>query len=140
MMIFACWAWRDSYFLYRYAYRGGRCIAHGSGGISFVGGLRLFKSSSGSMPPERSWRLETFPPPLLIRGRDKTGTPGTEQVKTELPKHVTIKESWIDAATREPRTIRIFIPYWLILSGTAALWLALLFWRARRRARLHVLG
>ena len=35
----------------------------------------------------------------------------------------------------EPGSWTLFIPYWLILLTVAALWLALLFWRARRCKR-----
>jgi len=140
MMIFACWAWRDSYFLNRFAERGGYGFSHMNGGIALARSPHYRISTSGSAPPGTVWRLETFPPPLFILGAKKALTPGTGQDKTELVEPFTVKECWTYAAPREPGSLRIFIPYWLILSGTASLWLALLFWRARRRAPLHAPG
>lgn len=139
MIVFACWAWRDCYFFNRFTNQSGPGIAQMNGGIAIARITHYLGTGSGSAPPSKSWRLETFPPPLFIRSGDKPKAP-KEGKSSALHEPFTVKESWSHAASRETGSLRVFIPYWLILSGIAFLWLSLLLWRARRRSGLHAPG
>ena len=95
--------------------------------------------------------VKPFPPPLFERGagRDLVAE-FTEYVDrqpenwspntNEALRGMGARRSSIDLGFGSMRynkvgDWRLFIPHWLILLTVAALWLALLLWRARRRKR-----
>ena len=54
MIVFACWAWRDSYFLNRFTNKSGYGIAHMNGGIAIARITHYLGTGSGSAPPSKS--------------------------------------------------------------------------------------
>lgn len=139
-MLFVCWAWHASYFTNSSVNHRGYGFSHMNGGIALAKVTHYLGTQHDTYPASSSYRMQTFPPPLLIRSPDGRGATATAAMKQQIKLPFTIEESWANYAKRETGSIRIFIPYWLILSGTALLWLAVLFWRARRRARLCTPG
>ncbi|MEK7951831.1 hypothetical protein [Luteolibacter soli] len=131
---FVCWAWHDSYFLNRFANHRGYGISHMNGGIAMAKITTYFGTRHGSMNTSTFYRMETFPPPLFIRSEVPPGGTRPKAAVPDLHPPFTVKESWTITAKSESGSTRIFIPYWLILSFIALLWLALLLWRAKRRS------
>ncbi|MEK7951829.1 hypothetical protein [Luteolibacter soli] len=132
VMGFICWAWHDSYFLNRFFNHRGYGVSHMNGGIAMAKITTYLGTRHGSMNTSVFYRMETFPPPLFIRSEIPPG--GTKPKEAAPNPPFTVKESWTATAKLEAGATRIFIPYWMILSFTALLWLALLLWRAKRRS------
>jgi heme A synthase len=161
VMGFLVWAWWDSERLSSNAKRdpywgrstwGGVFI--GNSGENPLGDLSFL-----SPPPSRSWNFsrapatevlrhtpEAFPPPIFFRPE---GLPAAESEE--------VLNRWIDHDVEPlPFTVReqviltlryvgndgswiLFVPHWLILLTVAAVWIALLLWRASRRRKAAAL-
>ena len=118
VMAFVCWAWWDS--LSQLS-----CIRLSHGEITnAAGGVRATYAGRGNLSP----RMERTSVPTIV-GQDENH--GVIFEVMDLP---TIEWGspwfWSGHGQRQ-----LFIPHWLILLTVAAVWLALLFWRARRRKR-----
>lgn len=130
VMGFICWAWWHSYFFQPFYNNRGLGISNMGGGVS-LGRVTHYLGTGRGVPKfSSSYRQETLPPPLLIRG-DST----EQKAQPLLREPFTIRESYASAAKRYPGSIRIFIPHWLLLLAVALPWSGLLLLRARRIRR-----
>ncbi len=118
-MTFVCWAWRDSMSGAVYARVPCFVVVHCAGGL-------MLENTAGV---EWKWERE-IDRKVVVRLDDvgfgfHTASPRTGNASPWPPLMI---------ATGGKRPA-VFIPHWLILLAVAALWLGLLFWRVRRRAR-----
>ena len=150
---FLCWAWHDSERLWTTIEKGQTGINNGWGGLSLGSGtwepkpgspLKYERKSTASMADYYRHAPEILPAPFFLRARD---IPKAEHERL-------IHQLLYDGAhgERAPFTIRematisvgsgpahcwvLWLPYWLLIAFTATAWLALLFWRARRRNKI----
>ena len=132
---FIGWAWWQSYFLHPFYNNRGLGISNMGGGVSLARVTHYLGTGRGVLKSSPSYRHEALPPPLFIRGASSG-----QKAKHSLREPFTIRESWTNAAGRQPGSIRIFIPHWLILLAFAVPWSGLLLWRSRRYRRLNERG
>jgi hypothetical protein len=134
VMGFILWAWRDSYrynssyILFRLSYSnaaGGVWLERD--GISSAGWI-----GSRHVGPRVGLHAEPnlFQRPFFLRGQDQPRPLGEDGTIFSPSNH----ETKTSALCYYPSDLWVLsIPHWLILLTVAALWLGLLFWRARRR-------
>jgi len=134
VMVFICWAWRDS--LSNLSE-----VVHEIGAIQSVpdGVLVSHGTNEGSglklqHEPHRSFVLEVrrqrLPRPFFLRGKNQPLDDGQGAGKPALTQEAWLR-NWISG--NPPRVWMLFIPYWVISLFAAIVWTGLLLWRARRR-------
>ena len=145
-MGFICWAWWDSLREGTRSNTDRFWLEHSWSGLTIhrlsashppVYGFRRERHIPAALkhPPER------LPPPVFLRNGDMS----VEEQNALADRFWELNGNPISFTRREalrwqmclppPRDWIAFIPHWLVLLTVAALWLGLLFWRARRRAK-----
>ena len=139
IILFTCWAWRDS--------REYSSSVYGNSGSleSALQGLHIDWWSNphhsyldwhfhrSHMSPDdfsARWQRDFFPPPFLVRHQS---TPDPES--HTLDPNVMADAMQLHLNGGNPGSGMAFIPYWLIVLALLITWTALLFLRARRRRR-----
>ena len=132
LILFTCWAWRDS--CQNFSMLNWKKIS----ATSVSRGFMIARYTGATRPRPEVERLpatsyftdlkqEILPAPFLVQYRKAplpTGHPDSWTLKQlhEAGTNISGPGSWC-----------LFIPYWLILLSTLLTWTALLFFRARRR-------
>jgi len=132
LVIFICWAWRDSY-----RYGSGVMVPNWSCS-NFWGGVHVSHAGTGtgqwSAQRERVARASAllFQRPYFLRGQGKQLPPGYRW-SYESPSSY----EWASYFYRyyTPDMWVLFIPHWLIILTIVILWLGLLVWRGQRIKR-----
>lgn len=73
--------------------------------------------------------------PTWLRGEDQDAGAISADPRTMISLHDFLRSR---LRSESPAEWAIFLPYWLLILLTALTWLALLFWRARRRSKAIV--
>ena len=136
VIIFTCWAWRDSYSQVSRLIWKQFTIASAARGI-FIDCEPLARQS---LTVERetlstyplNWPRETFPSPFLVREEEAAKLPESEPSSFQAS---------IESAVAEtgPGSWSLYLPYWLILLALPIPWIFLLLLRARRLKQTHSL-
>jgi hypothetical protein len=143
VMVFVCWAWHDSERLWTNAGKGPYALHNACGGLIY--GI----TTPGGFPPgfhfdRRPMDVykhspEAFPAPFLLRPRDLPVEESNRLMDRLIRTGGTIRELMTFSVSGRPSHLwLLFIPHWLILLTVAAVWLCLLFWRARRRKGIAI--
>ena len=155
VMGFICWAWRDSIFWNSSASTGSYYLNSTRSGVSVS-----YVPPPASYGKWRSTRFKAFPrhaafqylpPAHFLRGAgqpqgpieiaDDGSTAGPpERLAWEKDMQAARTQRELHEVSMRHRSVKdwsLFIPYWLILLAVAAVWLLLLFLRARRRNRIN---
>jgi hypothetical protein len=144
LIIFTCWAWRDSLAFDSSAARGDYKISHRAGGLEIC--LDSFGDPFGPYPASDSvarvpiaqsmlpdTAVRAFQAPFFLRGRNAEDKYVTFTI---LGEPVSYRDRIFDAMAWHPRgDWALFLPHWLILLALLIPWIALLAWRARRMKR-----
>jgi len=136
VLIFTCWAWRDSYTHVTRLIWNQFTIASGARGIC-IGGEPLARQS---LTTERetlptypaNWPRETFPAPFLVREKEAAMLPESDSYSFRA----SIESAVVETG---PGAWILYLPYWLILLLLLPPWSLLLLSRARRLKRTHAL-
>lgn len=149
VMVFVCWAWRDSTKTSSYALTGKleiqsegsavRCTSYADQPSMWTAGrqeMAPYFASGGYPEVLGDFR---FAQPEFVRFPGDVELLNTWYETGEL--NGRRLDPLVDQFLQDPVGARLesdwllLIPHWLILLAVIALWLGLLFWRARRRAR-----
>ena len=133
VLIFTCWAWRDSYTHVTRLIWNQFTIASGARGIC-IGGEPLARQS---LTTERetlptypaNWPRETFPSPFLLREKEAAKLAHADPTTSFRA------SAGFTVAHNGRGAWSLYLPYWIILSPLIITWFALLFLRARRLKR-----
>jgi len=135
VIAFICWAWHDSYYYSSFYTTRYWTWANSRGGAMATDLGSSGPEWSGARARDETLQLrqDSFQRPYFLRGQgqkrgrdyrfDYHSSSSYEQTRYHYPYNPL--DRWI-----------LYVPYWLIVFTFAALWLALLFWRARRRNRV----
>jgi hypothetical protein len=134
VMGFVCWAWWDSYSMAAYATFRHYYAESVHSGVTVIqrntnSGIVAHYSTPEVSHPERT----TFPTPFVLPAYD--GDP-PDRASVEVDLTLAKNTPSYHRALGHRFNWAILIPHWLILLAVAAVWLGLLFWRARRRTAL----
>lgn len=136
VMVFICWAWRDSKEHWS-------CSTFKSWHAQHYKSAFIFGSNDHTTPlrwqrlPASAYPIqeeEYFPAPYLTWGSERRYVHALTAMQREQR---TLREKTLGLMEKAKRHIWMsFIPHWLILLAVGAVWLGLLFWRARRRRKV----
>lgn len=133
VMIFICWAWRDSESNVSSVGDDSWSIYHHRSAVAiWRDPLRSptaikFRRDRG----DESIRAELFPAPLSMWGDDKVPSP--EEWKQYFGSRQTARENIIWTLNQNgPQGSVLYLPHWLLLLACALPWSGLLLWRTRR--------
>jgi hypothetical protein len=137
VMSFVCWAWSDSVFWNSALNDRSWYISSSRSGVSAYytpppASFGNFRQTRFKASPS-NFRNPYLPSPSFARG---AGLP-------QGPIEIADDGSTVGPPERlawETSEWTLFVPYWLILLAIATVWLALLFWRARRRKQALVVA
>jgi hypothetical protein len=139
VMVFLCWAWRDSYRYFTVASEGDweAVSTRGSLGLGRYqdpSPLRNFQRAE--FLPTKPPRLSQCPPHMPVFLHSVPEVPG-DTILPERPKDFRgFMQSTLNQHS-SPSWL-LTLPYWCILLGFFIPWTMLLAWRARRRKRVPV--
>ena len=136
IMAFTCWSWRDSQKFSLNVDNGIWCFTQDQSAVSLwrpdAISPRALTIERGR--PDRAFRTEYFPAPLLMRGGDKGFT--DEEWHRDRHSRPSVREDILRVwRNSNPSALILYLPYWLLLLAMALLWSGALLWWARRYRR-----